>query len=268
MADSCSEKRKLFHASDVWKQAFSCPSKRTTKHPRIVRATEDSTSVHLDNFDDTVLLRIFRYLTPLPDLFNIALVCRRFYELKNDERLWLTVTHRSQQLKLPRNFPTLKEAVNSSRPGDTIVLEAGVPHDVSGVCVRWPLHFMGSSPVLSSTQLVCPGGQCEAGLECWASCRITNLTIRANPLACCLRHHKGRLILEGCALRNESHPLDHLCSPIRVSHDSNKATGRISVIETTIEGGSKAISCFDRDRLQQVRVIYSRSGCTFWFEVV
>jgi hypothetical protein len=42
-------------------------------------------------------------------------VLQRFHELKNDERLWLTVTHRSQQLKLPRNFSTLKEAVISSR---------------------------------------------------------------------------------------------------------------------------------------------------------
>eukprot|EP00976_Prorocentrum_cordatum_P081168 1184276-Prorocentrum_minimum.AAC.3 len=43
------------------------------------------------------------------------------------------------------------------RPGDTVVLEPGVPHVVCGVCIRWPLKIVGGSSLITETQLVCPG---------------------------------------------------------------------------------------------------------------
>jgi len=95
-------------------------------------------------------------------------------------------------------------------------------------------------------------------------------------LGCCLLHRKGRLIIDGCVLQCESNPLDYLSCPIvctaspdSLSSSSVKGgyTDGVSVSQTRIEGGAKAILTSEDLALQHVRVIYARTALFFWFDV-
>lgn len=107
-----------------------------------------------------------------------------------------------------------------------------------------------------------------SALEFLSTCKIANLTIRAE-LGCCLLHRGGRLTIEGCVLQCEDNPLDYLSCPIR-STATNPVKGQlhgVTVARTRIEGGAKAVCTSGALVLQHVRAIYSRTSVFFWFEV-
>jgi len=227
--------------------------------------------MHLDDFHDGVLLRLLRFLTPLPDLYNVARVSKRFHNLANDPRLWLVVSQdvdRGQEaaMEFCARFTTLSAAVTASRPGDTVFIQPGA-HVANNVVIKWPLHMIGGGQTpIDNTQLQCLGGASDTAVEFWASSRMTNLSIHARALASCVRHHSGSLLVEKCILRCDGdHPLKHLCSPITMGTDRGVEAGKVSVMETSIEGGCKA---FDGETVQDVRVIYNTLGCLYWFTVL
>ena len=114
----------------------------------------------------------------------------------------------------------------------------------------------------------------SSALEFMSSCKLANLTVKAE-LGCCLLHRKGRLTIDGCVLQCESNPLDHLSCPIvstasaaqQLSSSLNSHTDGVFVSQTRIEGGAKAVLTSGDLELQRVRVIYARTSLLFWFDV-
>ncbi|KAG6791091.1 hypothetical protein POTOM_000202 [Populus tomentosa] len=114
---------------------------------------------------------------------------------------------------------------------------------------------------------------CSA-LEFISTCKLANLTVKAE-LGCCLLHRSGRLTIDSCILQCEASPLDYLSCPIistaggdEVVSSAVKTKGnRVSVSQTRIEGGAKAVRTSGDLTLQQVRVIYARTFVYFWFDV-
>lgn len=115
----------------------------------------------------------------------------------------------------------------------------------------------------------------NSALEFLSTCKLANLTVRAE-LGCCLLHRSGRLTIDGCILQCESNPLDHLSHAIVTTASSShgippvvKAPGDcVTVTRTRIEGGAKAVLTSGTLSLQQVRVVYTRTSLFFWFNVV
>uniref|UniRef100_A0A2P2K5F7 F-box protein SKIP5 n=1 Tax=Rhizophora mucronata TaxID=61149 RepID=A0A2P2K5F7_RHIMU len=113
-----------------------------------------------------------------------------------------------------------------------------------------------------------------SALELSSTCKLANLTVKAE-LGCCLLHRSGRLTIDGCILQCESNPLDYLSCPIvstaggcKVLSSSLKANcDGVSVIQTRIEGGAKAVLTKGDLALQRVRVIYAQTSVYFWFDV-
>jgi hypothetical protein len=113
----------------------------------------------------------------------------------------------------------------------------------------------------------------NSALEFLSTCKIANLTIRAE-LGCCLLHRSGKLTIQECLLQCEQNPLDYLSFPIIStaieynSFPSLKEQGHgVTVVRTRIEGGAKAVRTNGTLALQRVRAIYSRSSVFLWFEV-
>jgi hypothetical protein len=114
---------------------------------------------------------------------------------------------------------------------------------------------------------------CSA-LEFITTCKLANLTVKAE-LGCCLLHRSGRLTIDSCILQCEASPLDYLSCPIICTAGGNEVVSsavktkgnRISVSQTRIEGGAKAVLTSGDLTLQQVRVIYARTFVYFWFDV-
>lgn len=114
----------------------------------------------------------------------------------------------------------------------------------------------------------------SSALEFLSTCKLANLTVRAE-LGCCLLHRSGRLTIDGCILQCESNPLDHLSYAIVSTASSPRDppttlktnADSVSVLRTRIEGGAKAVLTSGTLTLQQVRVIYSRTSLFFWFNV-
>ncbi|EFN60176.1 hypothetical protein CHLNCDRAFT_133681 [Chlorella variabilis] len=239
----------------------------------------------LEDLDDPLLLHCFSFLTPLPDLFNVAASCRRFRDLALDRRSWLFVTHaaaaaaaaprRAERAPAPAlppwaasnaslgspaaaaeaaaaaaaaagdgtphwyrsQFATLDAAVAASRPGDTILLEAGpAPHAVSApLAVPHPVLILGGgveagecvlqgSPGLDALldfrqagpwqRAAAPGANLRACAQAGrASGRLANLTLRATSGAC-VAHTRGRLTVQGCNLECDARGLPHLVAPL------------------------------------------------------
>lgn len=115
----------------------------------------------------------------------------------------------------------------------------------------------------------------NSALEFLSTSKLSNLTVKAE-LGCCLLHRKGRLIIDGCVLQCESNPLDYLSCPIVCTASPDKLlpspvkggyTDGVSVSQTRIEGGAKAVLTSEDLALQHVRVIYTRTALFFWFDV-
>ncbi|PPE01678.1 hypothetical protein GOBAR_DD01334 [Gossypium barbadense] len=252
-------------------------------------------SALINNLDDGCLMHIFSFLSPIPDRYNTALVCHRWCYLACHPRLWLRVDRSVQDFSEPGVFPNIEEAVSAARPylqtlpfrpGDTILIAAGGSHLASNIQIKKPLclllllpHFylnyflqIGGGELPDETTVICLRGS-DSALEFLSTCKLTNLTVKAE-LGCCLLHRSGRLIIDECILQCESNPLDYLSCPIVSTAGSGvlpsnlKSDGdSISVSHTRIEGGAKAVLTSGDLALQQVRVIYARTCLYFWFDV-
>ncbi|KAK9818818.1 hypothetical protein WJX74_005476 [Apatococcus lobatus] len=181
----------------------------------------------LDDLDDGCILKIFSCLSPLPDLFHMSCSCKRFRDLTSDGRLWFSVgTGPVRPMQPPGmrlgshvvgrgkhvNFASLQAAISASRPGDTIVLEAGQDHVAADVVIPWPLHLVGASARPEDTRIICPGGATSA-LDFRASGKVVNLMIQVE-MGSCILHQKGRLAVEGCILTCKAGGLAHLFHPL------------------------------------------------------
>ncbi|KAL6657116.1 hypothetical protein ACP70R_004896 [Stipagrostis hirtigluma subsp. patula] len=226
----------------------------------------------MNSLDDGCLMHIFSFLSPIPDRYNTALVCHRWRFLACHPRLWLRVERPIRDVMEPGVYPTLEAAVSAARPGDTIFIAAGGAHVACNIQIKKPICIIGGGELPDDTVLTCSRGSDNA-LEFLSTCKIANLTIRAE-LGCCLLHRSGRLTIEECLLQCEQNPLDYLSFPIistAIEYDSFsslKEQGHsVTVVRTRIEGGAKAVRTNGTLALQRVRAIYSRSSVFFWFEV-
>ncbi|AEE79236.1 unnamed protein product [Arabidopsis thaliana] len=237
----------------------------------------------LNNLDDGCLMHILSFLSPIPDRYNTALVCHRWRYLACHPRLWLRVDRFVKDLSQPGVFLNIESAVSAARPGDTILIVAGGNYRVSNIQIKKPLCLVGGGEIPDETTLVCARGS-DSALELLSTCKLANLTVKAE-LGCCLLHRSGRLTIDGCVLQCETNPLDHLSCPIVstagdedieniLSHVEVKetVTGKIkansvTVLQTRIEGGAKAVSTRGDLVLQRVRVMYSKAYLYFWFDV-
>ncbi|KFK34691.1 hypothetical protein AALP_AA5G179200 [Arabis alpina] len=252
-------------------------------HKRLVMKkrlkSESLTSLH--DLDDGCLMHILSFLSPIPDRYNTALVCHRWRYLACHPRLWLRVDRFVKDPSLPGVFRNIESAVSAARPGDTILIGAGGSHHVSNIQIEKPLCLVGGGEIPDETTLVCSRGS-DSALELLSTCKLANLTVKAE-LGCCLLHRSGRLTIDGCVLQCETNPLDHLSCPI-VSTAVNeedildpvevkdtvveKIKGNsVSVFQTRIEGGAKAVATSGDLVLQRVRVMYSKAYLYFWFDV-
>ncbi|XP_043807331.1 F-box protein SKIP5-like, partial [Manihot esculenta] len=132
---------------------------------------------------------------------------------------------------------------------------------------------IGGGEAPDETTLLCSRGS-DSALEFLSTCKLANLTVKAE-LGCCLLHRSGRLTIDGCILQCESNPLDYLSCPIVTtaggseifSYSVKTSCDGVSVSQTRIEGGSKAVVTSGKLALQRVRVICSRTCVYFWFDV-
>ncbi|KAG2329010.1 hypothetical protein Bca52824_000190 [Brassica carinata] len=251
--------------------------KKTKKRMKL----ESLTSLNI--LDDGCLMHILSFLSPIPDRYNTALVCHRWRYLACHPRLWLRVDPLVKDLSLPGVFHDIESAVSAARPGDTILIGAGGSHRVSNIQIKKPLCLIGGGEIPDETTLVCSRGS-DSALELLSTCKLANLTVKAE-LGCCLLHRSGRLTIDGCVLQCETNPLDHLSCPIvstaggdgeedNLSHVEVKETvvekikgNSVTVLQTRIEGGAKAVATSGDLALQRVRVMYSKAYLYFWFDV-
>lgn len=232
----------------------------------------------IQSLDDGCLMHIFGFLSPIPDRYNTALVCHRWRFLACHPRLWLRVERPIKNLREAGVYPSLEAAISAARPGDTILIAADGNHVASNIQIKKPLCLIGAGNVPDDTVLTCSRGS-DSAFEFLSTCKVANLTIRAE-LGCCLLHRGGRLIIEGCVLQCEENPLDYLSFPI-MSTASNRADAfppllkgqqlqvgnSVTVSRTRIEGGAKAVWTSGNLTLQHVRAIYARTSIFFWFTV-
>ncbi|XVE52267.1 hypothetical protein DITRI_Ditri02bG0109500 [Diplodiscus trichospermus] len=248
--------------------------RKSLKMKRINKNEKISSSALINNLDDGCLMHIFSFLPPIPDRYNTALVCHRWHYLACHPQLWLRVDRFVKDFSEPGVFPNIEEAVSAARPGDTILIAAGGSHLASNIQIRKPLCLIGGGEVPDETTLLCLRGS-DSALEFLSTCKLTNLTVKAE-LGCCLLHRSGRLIIDECILQCESNPLDYLSCPIVSTCTAGsglfpsklKSRGdSVSVSHTRIEGGAKAVLTSGDLALQRVRVIYARTSLYFWFDV-
>ncbi|KAL6514893.1 F-box protein skip5 [Orobanche gracilis] len=241
---------------------------------------------HINNLDDGCLMLIFSFLSPIPDRYNTALVCRRWNFLACHPRLWLRVDRSVKDVSQPGVYPNIEIAVSAARPGDTILIAAGGIHRTSNIQIRKPLcllnyagighndrtfsrvdgdskgclmeSWIGAGDLPDDTTLICSRGS-ESALELLSTCKLANLTGRAE-LGCCLLHRSGRLTVDRCILQCESNPLDHLSHAIvttaAATHNGvspllRSNADRVTVMRTKIEGGAKAVLTSGTLSLQQ-----------------
>mmetsp|Transcript_21499 Transcript_21499/g.59752 ORF Transcript_21499/g.59752 Transcript_21499/m.59752 type:complete len:351 (-) Transcript_21499:171-1223(-) len=192
-----------------------------------------SALARLMDLDDLCLLQILQHLTPLPDLFHVALCNKRLRGLASGRRLFLVVhpdgpvsPEESQRLlhspdqgsggvasPAPRRFSSIEAAVQASRPGNTILLEPGTHTVTHTIRVPWPLHFVSDSTVADDTLLVAAHGL-DTVFDFRASGKLTNMTIKSVHSPCVI-HRKSSLLLEGCLLMcSPDRGMEHLSSPL------------------------------------------------------
>lgn len=232
----------------------------------------------IHSIDDGCLMHIFSFLCPIPDRYNTALVCHRWRFLACHPRLWLRVERPIKNTAEPGVYPSLEAAIFAARPGDTVLIAPGADHVASNIQIKKPLCLIGAGDHPDDTILTCSRGS-ESALEFLATCKVANLTIRAE-LGCCLLHRSGRLTIEGCILQCEENPLDYLSFPIITTANCRahafspllkcqppQIGDSVTVSRTRIEGGAKAVWASGGLALQHVRAIYARTAVFFWFTV-
>ncbi|KAH9658585.1 F-box protein SKIP5 [Citrus sinensis] len=240
-------------------------SERSTKRFKSKTMKNNSFIAPINNLDDGCLMHVFSFLSPIPDRYNTALVCHRWNYLACHPRLWLRVDQSVKDLSEPGVFPDLKTAVSVARSEEVSFL---MKQPLSVLEVRTEDTFNRSDTLIQQTLCMV-----HSALEFLSTCKLANLTVRAE-LGCCLLHRSGRLTIDGCVLQCETNPLDFLSCPIVstarscITSTPMKSNGdSVTVLHTRIEGGAKAVLTSGDLVLQRVRVIYARTYLYFWFDV-
>jgi hypothetical protein len=205
---------------------------------------------------------------------------QRFRHVAADRRLALTVAACSPAS--PGEHTSLKSAVDTSLPGQTVYLEPGRHHaqNVAIRCaafikvppscgahstfvVRHPLRIVATEHCL----LVVPRGSL-CGLAVHANCRLHGVTVLTLHTGTCVEHHAGKLHLESCALRcSDANPsFVHLSCPI--TSLARTAASSLSVVNTSLDGGHAAVKCVGTGVVSSARVIMFSRSATLWFEVI
>uniref|UniRef100_A0A383WQ36 F-box domain-containing protein n=1 Tax=Tetradesmus obliquus TaxID=3088 RepID=A0A383WQ36_TETOB len=200
-------------------------------------ATKRAAAQHtLMDLDDACLMRIFKHLMPLPDLFQVAQTCWRFHRLTSDKRMWLVVAPSSISPEVTPSgraglvYPSLKAAVAASRPGDTIWLAPGMQHAATNVTIPWPLHILGGGLVPEDTQIF-TANSADFALSFSASAKLAMLAV-STTLCPCLVHQRGLLTVERCRLAVDAKGLQHLVAPVLTLAASCAASGADSSART------------------------------------
>ena len=213
-----------------------------------------------EELDLALLLRVFKCLDPLPDLFSAAAVCRRWHRASRDVSLSLHVLPSPCSILpttlTPNSFPTLAAAVAASRPGHTIRLVGSSPCAVAALILPHPLQLLGTGAVV---EVVGAG----PGVTVSCAARFCGLELSAS-LASCVLHAGGRLLLDDCSLRCADHALAHLSPPL-VS-DARRG-GSVVVSNCRFSGGTSAVACRARARLSDVRCLLAPRAAFYWFRV-
>lgn len=183
----------------------------------------------INSLDDGCLMRIFSFLSPLPDRYSAARVCSRWRHLASDPRMWLRVEKSCNALAESGIFSTIEDAVVAASA----------------------LEFLSTGKVANLT--------IKAELGSCLLHRNGRLTVEGCVLQC-EEHPLEHLC---CPIVSTA---DALAPPSTLS-SVMKGGSSMSVIHTRIEGGAKAVLTNGSLTLQQVRVIYSPTALFFWFNV-
>jgi hypothetical protein len=255
------------------------------------------------SLSDDLLLVTLAALDPLPDRFSAGRTCRRLHRLVSSDALRVIVspsvaaagapgTRRAPRPACRAVFLTVEEAVAASRPGDTLVLEAGMTHACADVTLTWPLRLTGGvlqrrhpaeeatgpaqPPPLPPTLAAPPSTQPSTILDVAASAHLAGLRIQA-PAAggSCIWHRAGTLRISSCFIEATAAAhsgLAFLHSPI-FSSAVDGTRDRIDVEETRMAGapGTQAASVLGHlsASVHDVRVVPlpGRRGSLFWLSV-
>ncbi|KAJ9518038.1 hypothetical protein QJQ45_004328 [Haematococcus lacustris] len=245
------------------------------------------------DLDDALLLSVLSSLDPVPDGFNLARTCLRLKRLTHDSRNWLSVVGPAAPLSRPNHYRTLTCAVKASRPGDTIFCCPGAHVITDGLIIDKCLNLVGqaaSRTQLGSSLYSSLRSGTQALLDVRATCKITGIAMQSHAGPCIL-HRAGQLHVEGCQLACQAPGLEHLCSPLITTAVSPAAqpmrrhpwgaggasgswalagvdgTGRLSVVECQLLGGSRAVQCQGSGALRCVRVIHTAQQALFYLQV-
>ncbi|KAM5570066.1 hypothetical protein ABKV19_017202 [Rosa sericea] len=109
---------------------------------------------------------------------------------------------------------------------------------------------IGGGELPDETTLICSRGA-DSALEFLSTCKLANLTVKAEP-GCCLLHRSGRLTIDGCVLQCQTNPLDFLSVPIVSTASAQTLLSSsvkcykdgVSVSRTQI-GGANCQGCFN-----------------------
>ena len=221
---------------------------RARNPPRDAHTTSSRECLLL-SLGDELVLRVLAAVEPL-SRFAAQAACRRLRELCGDPRLALYVRgcgpEAVEVLSGARAAVTLREALCVALPGDTIRLPAGCHYTDESLRVGAgrPVRVEG-----------CGVGRCKLvsapgvdTLSTSASLLLRGVAVEATGGGACVRHGGGALTLERCTLRCLPTPLMHLIEAVRSS-----GCGRVSVSDTRIEGGPRAVRVLGQGRLRNVR---------------
>jgi hypothetical protein len=177
---------------------------------------------------DHLLRRLLRTLHPSPDLFAVALTCRRLRRALSGPGSYLVVVAAASPTpSRPPSaaaFADLASAVAASRPGDTIWLSPTPPpapaHRVdAAVRVRHPLNIVGGGASPRDTRVECRSDAAPAVLDFSAPrARVANVSLahrgKGGAGGAAVLHRSGRLRVERCRLEGARHALPGLSAPL------------------------------------------------------
>eukprot|EP01024_Parvocaulis_polyphysoides_P046664 TRINITY_DN44046_c0_g1_i4.p1 TRINITY_DN44046_c0_g1~~TRINITY_DN44046_c0_g1_i4.p1 ORF type:complete len:308 (+),score=26.81 TRINITY_DN44046_c0_g1_i4:53-976(+) len=258
------------------------------------------------DLDDGSLLRILCYLTPLPDLFNVACTCQRLNMVCKDSRMHLIVDPKSQHRVdgYSRTFQSLTVAVQNSRPGDVIMLSKGV-HKVSNLSISWPLIIQGhgNRQYGGGTTIVGTKGA-DYVLNFSASGKISGVCVQSRRGSCIL-HSAGNLKIDKCRLScmpegrgyiyccvvsiasnahsfNEQNSGRNKSNKRKRDEQSHIGVGVLTVCDTicsssdTVSGSrlsNSVVHCRGTGQLRNVRIAVRKTGyggdeeCSMWWTI-
>jgi hypothetical protein len=206
--------------------ANSWPAAAMEAQPTRRRRADDAAgpaAESLLSLNDDLLLAVLSHIDPLPHRFLLGRTCKRLHALVASDALRLIVspsaaaagepgTARTPRPACRAAFPTVAAAVAASRPGDTVVIEAGRTHACAGVVLAWPVRLVGGvlrGGTGTATTASCPMPTLAADTDS----STTILDVRASALLAglrvvgpaaggpCVTHRAGALRIVRCSLQ-------------------------------------------------------------------